>query len=299
MPANRSRTERWREALQQIHQRGGSLEIALPRSAQPPSGDGADLIWRVHLLGLTDQDILVEPPTAMGERIVLQAGVELIGAMSIGQNRWMFHTRVVGSASLDGGRGALRLAMPEGVERCQRRSFYRISTAELCPPPVECWPLLDPTTVVAAEVANRAQILAHYREGSASGTRRVVSTGTDAADPCEPIVLPEVGPRFTAMLVNIGGGGAGLLIRRSEAAAIDRGRLFWMRIDLTPFVPCPIGLTGKLAHSHIDSEQNVYAGIAFDFTFNLAHKQFIVEQICRYVTQVLLQRERAAQRQSA
>ena len=41
--------------------------------------------------------------------------------------------------------------------------------------------------------------------------------------------------------------------------------------------------TGKVIHTHMDSSQHLYAGLAFDFTFNPGHQQFVVEQICRYI----------------
>ncbi len=60
-------------------------------------------------------------------------------------------------------------------------------------------PLLEPSTVIAAETANRHRIL-----------DRKPGTPDD--------LLPEVGPAFSAKLMNIGGGGVGLLVTRDEAA---------------------------------------------------------------------------------
>jgi hypothetical protein len=278
VPANRSRTERWRECLDQIHERGGALEIALAGPAGTGAGlpnPGSSLIWRVRILGISEEEILVEAPCALGQSVRLNENVPLLAIMSIGQNRWMFHTRTMGyaRASAPGSRepAGLRLRMPDAVERCQRRNFYRISTAELSLPRVECWPLLDPSSVVAAEVANRAQI-ASLQDADGIGA----VPATDAA------ILPEVGPSFKAKLVNIGGGGAGLVIDHADASAVDRPRLFWLRVDLTPQIPAPLGLTARLVHTHVDSGQNLYAGLAFEFGFNPSHRDFIVEQICRY-----------------
>ena len=60
----------------------------------------------------------------------------------------------------------------------------------------------------------------------------------------------------------------------------------------------PIAITARLAHTHIDSGQNLYAGMAFEFHFNPAHKQFVVEQICRYVTVLQSDQLRAAERRA-
>jgi hypothetical protein len=273
MPANRSRTDRWRECLSQLHERGGALEITIAAGARTQSA--SHLLWRVRVVGLAEDAVTVEQPNAAGQAIELSEGTELIAVMQIGQNRWMFHTRTLPVPDqAHGRRGTLRLAMPDVVERCQRRNFYRISTAELSLPTVECWPLLDPTTVAVAEVANRAQILDLLAAGM---------TGRSPMKADEPMVLPEVGPKFVAQLVNVGGGGAGLMIDRRDAAAVDRSRLFWLRINLTPHIPAPIAMTARLAHTHIDSTQNIYAGLAFDFIFNPSHRQFVVDQVCRYV----------------
>lgn len=229
----------------------------------------------------------------MGQFIRLDPGVQLIAAMSIGQNRWMFHTHTLGDLTLHAGREpadrSVRLAMPDVVERCMRRNFYRISTAELSLPAVECWPLLDPTSVVPAEIANRALILDMLRNGSTSLARE---------DLDEPLVLPEVGPKFSARLVNIGGGGAGIVLDRNESVANDRARLFWLRINLMPQIPAPIAVTARIVHTHLDSAQNLYAGMAFDFGFNPSHRQFVIEQICGYVT-MLQQRQAGARAKTA
>lgn len=284
MPANRSRTDRWRDCLWQVYERAGALEITVDSG----HGDaaGPDLVWRVRMLGISDTEIQVEHPSTAGQTIPIEPGVRLIAAMAIGQNRWMFHTRSLPPGPRIPGRPAtLRLAMPDTVERCLRRNFYRISTAELSLPRVECWALLDPTSALAAEVANRAQIVECIRARTA-GAPMPEYAG-------EPIVLPDVGPRFNARLMNIGGGGAGLLIDRTDTAALDRSRFFWLRLDLTPQVPLPLAVTGRLVHTHIDSAQNCYAGIAFDWSFNAGHRDFVVDQIAT-CTARLQQRQSAA-----
>ncbi len=290
MAANRSRTERWYDCLQQVQERDGAIEIALasgsgegaPKGASTPS---ASLIWRVRIASLTPDELVVEQPVALGQSIELAAGSELIGGITIGQNRWMFRSRVVGvvTRQVSNGRQVrfLKLQLPDHVERCSRRNFYRMSTSELALPRVECWPLLDPSSVGPAEIANRLQIV---------GSNSPTSLGT------APVVLPEVGPLFLARLVNLGGGGAGVIVEKPDASALDRSRFFWLRVDLSPAIRAPIGLTVRLAHTHIDSMQNVYCGMAFDFSFNPSHRDFVVEQICRYVTVVQAQSQ---MRQSA
>jgi len=258
MPASRSRTLRWKDSLQKIRDRGGAIEISVDL---PAAEGGSHLIWRVRVLEITPDRILVEQPMALGRDLSIRSGLEMVCGITVGQNRWMFRTQ---SVATDG--RTLALAMPERVDRCQRRDFFRVGTASLALAPADCWPLLDPMSAVSAEVAGQAMVA----EGG----------GCDAE---APILLPEVGPKFKARLVNIGGGGAGIILGREDASAIDRARLLWVRLDLTPQLSAPIGIAARVAHTHLDSCQNLYAGLAFEFAHHPSYRQFVVDQICRYV----------------
>jgi c-di-GMP-binding flagellar brake protein YcgR len=296
VPAHRSRTLEWRRCLQQIQERNGAIDIAVARlsasadgvDAEPPVG--RDLVWRVRVLGLSDGLLRVEHPQALGHLVPLRPGVELVAVICIGQNRWMFHTVVVGLLEhrLNERKmvPAMALEMPDSVERCQRRNYYRVETVGLSLPRVDSWPLFDPASVVLAERLNEMQ----------------AERGRTRADLDEPVqlefddVMPDVGPCFTAMLMNIGGGGAGLLIEPGDVQTIARHRLLWLRISLPPELSDPICVTGKVVHTHVESSQHVYAGVSFDFTFNAPHERFVVDQICRYVT--AQQREQLQRAQS-
>jgi hypothetical protein len=264
LPANRSRTIRWRDGLQQIADRGGAIELSI---AQPNAELGvdhgpADLVWRVRLLQVTDDDLTVESPAAAGLSLSIDEGVGLVAGMTIGQNRWMFHTTVIRTERVDG-RQRLRLSAPDRIERCHRRQFHRISTANLQLPTVTVWPMLDPGSAVPAELACRAAIL----------------DGLEMSRPDD--LLPEVGPGFTASLVNISGGGLGLIAPREEASGLDASRYFFLRIDLRPTLASPLSLTTKLVHRHMDSSQQVHAGMAFEFGFHPEHQAFVAEQVGR------------------
>lgn len=218
--------------------------------------------------------MLVEQPSTLRRRVPLSIGTPLVGAIAIGQNRWMFHTRVEGIESVQAsGRpiDALRLEPPRSVERCQRRSFYRISTASLQLPSVGCWPLADPASAVPLEVATRAALL----EGA----------GVD------PAALFEVSGPFKpgaaaaaeGVLLNLGGGGACLRLPPEEAGVLDRKGAFLLRVDLTPSVALPLPISARLAHTKVDSSQHIHAGFAFDFSLHREYEAFIAEQVCRYV----------------
>ncbi|MBC8421504.1 hypothetical protein H8D99_00045, partial [bacterium] len=212
MPANRSRTTGWRRCLQQLVDHKGSLQIALA----PNGPTGRDFVWRAKLISLSETEIVIEMPTAAGEPLPLGEGVHLLGIIAIGQNRWMFRTNCLGNTSyrLNGRDGVgLRLNMPSTVERCQRRRDYRITSDSLSLPQVTAWPLLDPRSVVLPERMCQMRMERHIASDASP-----MALG-------EKEVMPDVGPSFSATLVNIGGGGVGLQIPAGEGSGIGRHRL--------------------------------------------------------------------------
>ncbi len=281
MPARRSRTERWRESLESLANRNGPIEISVRCD-----GDANDLIWRVRLLGVTDDHLIVEQPVSLHRTIPFNVSTDLIGGISIGQNRWMFRTHV--SDHLDyrapfGVVPALRLVMPETVERCQRRNFYRTSTNTLKLPPVQIWKLSDPDSAVPLEVATKGAIMDALAGGPIS-------------DPFE-IMKPNLGSSFASTMLNIGGGGVGMLVSGADTGVLSQHGPFWMRLNLTPAVPVPMSLTARLAHTRVDSSGDVHAGFAFDFSRNRDYEPFVAEQICRYIAE--LQKPQTGGRQAA
>jgi hypothetical protein len=291
VPASRSRTEQWRDCLKKVHERNGALEISIDRSSDANPDAGSDVVWRCRVIAITESHVLVEPPAAFGASIKLEPGVKLVGAMTIGQNRWMFHTSTLGyrdtsPASRPGDR-ALMLGLPERVERCTRRSFFRISTANLQLPRVQCWPLLDPSSVVAPEAANRLEITDLYKAQALGPTSVPDDSGP------EPSVLPEVGPPFKAKLLNVSGGGLGLLVAPEDAAALNSRSYVWLRVDLRPHIPAPAAVTARVAHTHTDSSQNIYAGLAFDFAHNPSHRKFVVDLFAQYLDALQRQQKQA------
>lgn len=269
VPASRSRTERWKDSLHQIAARQGGIEFAIDRDTASPG-----VMWRVRLLSLTDSELIIEQPAAAGQPVIIPEGTEITVVIAIGQNRWTFPSRVMGRRPFIAGRHpAIALRMPEGVERCARREFARAATGSFALPKVECFPLLNPTSVVDAELANRALICELARTNS---------PWTDA----KPLILPEVGPSFAAQMLNIGGGGLGLLVDRGETSHLGRSPLLWMRVDLRPEIAAPLGITGRVAHTHLDHEQRLHLGLAFDFSFHPGHKEFVIGQITGYVNRL-------------
>ncbi|MBS0191283.1 MAG: hypothetical protein U0573_15755 [Phycisphaerales bacterium] len=279
MPASRSRTERWRDSLQQIQDRNGGIEFTIARPGIDPEANHGDLLWRVRIVRMDDNELVVEAPTAMGNAIHLNPDIEIVGVIAVGQNKWMFRSTTLGMTATPGPRGlmmpAVRLRMPQDVERCQRRQHLRVSTAEIRLPEVECYPLLDPASAAPAEVACRDAI------------QRGIPQGSD--------LLPEVGPMFKAKLVNIGGGGVGVLVPKGESSSFGRSGLIWTRFDLRPEIVAPLGVTARVAHTHLTHDQETYAGISFEFAFHGAYRPFVADLLVRYL-QVLQERQMSARK---
>jgi c-di-GMP-binding flagellar brake protein YcgR len=293
--SSRSRTENWRQSLDQLKERNGALEITLPRfydGGAPDTGaGGSDLIWRVRILGISDTELLVEQPSVLGRTIELEANAELVAIIAIGQNRWMFRTTVLGKqvAALNARVQAtcIRIAMPDAVERCQRRNFYRVSTVGLHLPEAEAFPLLDIASAGPAEDANRAEVLHAQNPAVAGRIGPVPAPATPAA----------VGPPIRTVLINLGGGGAGLLVAPEDRGTFEAHNLFWIRVRLDANPQVVLGIVARVRHRHIDSSQRLYAGMQFEFAHKADHEAFVVDQICRYVAGV--QREQLARQSIA
>ncbi len=283
-------------------ERGGSIELTI---APPPASDSpstptspadnppghaepADVIWRVKLIDIRENAIIVEQPAGFGSSFKLRPGLELIGAMTIGQNRWMFLTRTISSDRTTA--STIALDAPREVERCTRRSFFRTSTASVRLPRVQCWPLLNIASVGAAEAANRSMINDLIRSGSAP-----IADDTEDLAP-HSILLPEVGPRFASNLLNISGGGLGVLVGREDQQTAQSRPFWWLRLDLRPHIPAPVAVTARLAHTHIDSTQSLYCGLAFEFQGAGEHKQFMIDLFSRYTDELQQLQNRAAAR---
>ncbi len=271
MPANRSRTTEWRRSMQQVFERGGTLEIAVARqgaSGHDPAEhvSSADLVFRLRIVSLLEDCVVVEAPSALGRTIHIEDGAPLVGAITIGQNRWKFRSCKL-SGEPAGRVEAMRLELPDEVERCLRR-FTRFEVGGLNLPEVEVYPLLDAKSVARVEEWNDAAF-------AAAEAGRTAPPGTQP--------LPTVGPKFTATLMNVGGGGIGIRVEPVDASALTRHRMFWFCIPLEKSDPLPVVATGKVVHTHLDSTQRTYAGVSFDFSFRPAHQKTVVEQVVRHM----------------
>jgi hypothetical protein len=81
--------------------------------------------------------------------------------------------------------------------------------------------------------------------------------------------------------VNLGGGGVGLRVEPADSSPLSRHRTFFLRIPLGAGQPVPIVASATLAHTHLDSAQRTYAGMAFDFVHNPQHQATVIAQVQR------------------
>lgn len=267
MPAARSRNVNWRRTLMQIQERHGALEVALAPPEPVEAHRSGDLVWRVRLLKVGLNELAVEMPRALGRTIEFPAGSRLVAAAVVGQNRWMFHTTVLAAVpGADPNRpGCMVLEIPDHLERCQRL-HGRYDARGLHLPEVDCWPLLDPSSVIPIERATECALTA-FRLGESFDLARLDG------------MRPTVGPRFPATLMNIGGGGIGVRVGPGDAPVLAHHPVLWVRIVLGEIMPVPIVASVKVVHTHIDSAQMTYAGLAFDFSFNPRAQSTVTQQI--------------------
>ena len=92
--------ERWKDYLERLPERGCDRDRRPfqrdPAGSGPPD-PGRRLAGAV--VACNARSLVVEQPGAPGKQLAIDPGTPLIAAMTVGQNRWMFHTRVVGLQS--------------------------------------------------------------------------------------------------------------------------------------------------------------------------------------------------------
>ena len=117
---------------------------------------------------------------------------------------------------------------------------------------------------------------ATFRLRTAAGKTLIIDPWL-AANPACPEPLKKV-DRLDGLLLT-----HGHFDHIGDAVALARHKVFWLRFNLPPALKTPICATGKLVHTHMESNHDTYAGMAFDFSFNPSHQKFVVDQICRYI----------------
>jgi hypothetical protein len=224
---------------------------------------------RTRLLRVDERGMFVERPAkpAGSENLFTEPGRSLRGVIHYGHGRWAFTTAVVRAVRyrLNDQQTvpAVQLAEPQQPRNAQRRSFYRVSTVGAPLPPLQVWPLHDVESCIPAEQANQAR----HR---------------DPDNPPPPTRMPELGPHFTADLLDISGGGLAFGLSLTFDALFDEHEHYWMQLDL-PEVSAPLYVAGRVIRVHRDAARAyIQVGISFVFDHHPSHRQFIEQHICRY-----------------
>lgn len=276
MPAFRSRTLHWRRSLDQLAGRSGALEIALAPAGAGHETDGegavpADLVWKLRIHRMSDSWIDLEAPELLHRVVPMPAGVTVFGAIVVGPNRWLFRTECLGPGGPAPVAGrpirTIRIAMPEDVSRT-RRTHLRVEAASLSLPKIRIWPLLDKESTRPMQ-----RLLAIAAQRLDSGER------IDSREWESESVRPTLGPEFSATLMNLGGGGAGLRVESEFANLLPHHQRFWIELDLRPESALPLCGTARIAHTHLEAGGATYAGIAFDFTADADHAALVARQV--------------------
>lgn len=266
----------WEQTLQQMLARNGTLELSpihLASCHTPPT-------WRVRLLGIEDEALIVERPSHAGESIVIDGDTPLSAVFVDRQQRWSFATRVIDCVEhqlndeqmVD----AMRIHRPADAHSAQRRDFYRVDVAGMTTLPMQLWALSDLDSCVPCETHND---LVHRQRNVAS--------------PPEP-PPPQLGDRFDGLLMDISGGGMALLVPHHIEPLLRHETPFWLRITL-PDLPDPLLAVAKAAHWRREAADALRVGFSFTFDHNPAHQRVVNDQICRlaaHYQRLQLQRKR-------
>ena len=147
MPASRSRTERWRDSLQQIQDRNGGIEFTIARRASIPRPITATC-FSACIVRMDDNELVVEadgdgqrdpPEPRHRDRRRDRGGSEPVDVP-------------LDNAGNDGDSGPARLDDARGEAACPRMlnaaappsASASFRPRKLACPEVECYPLLDP-----------------------------------------------------------------------------------------------------------------------------------------------------------
>lgn len=140
---------------------------------------------------------------------------------------------------------ALLLNFPHELRSGQRRSFYRVATRAS---------ELDSILLVPQDCEHRDGVPEKQQVKS-----------------------------FNAALLNISGGGAGVLAPPEMREQLSRTRYYTCRITL-PVLGFPMMIPICIVHREILEDGQTYLGLAFDFDDDRGDRDRIVDEVCRFAT---------------
>lgn len=143
------------------------------------------------------------------------------------------------------------------------------------------------------DTADTAALMLDYPSELRSGQRRSFYRVATRSSEMDSIQLlpheesPEV-KAFSAALLNISGGGVGVIAPVEMREQLARTRYYVCRMTL-PVLGFPMMIPVCIVHREILEDGQTYLGMSFDFDDDRSDRERIVDEVCRFATH--LQRE--------
>lgn len=256
--------------LAPIESQGVGSHIVIRSDADFEANDRP--VWRVRLLNINNQSLLVDRPTVAQHPVTVHPGTILQGLLVDGDSRWSFMTRVIEPTRVETSDGhhvsGLRLAWPIDFQTAQRRDFFRVDVAGAELPPVRAIELKDVEAAIAYEKHERLLHRLIGREGET----------VPAAPP-----MPETGRAFNGLAIDLSGGGMCLSVGVEAEPLLELLPLLWIRIAL-PHLPRELHLTARVAHWHRDGDR-LLLGLAFCHSRDAEQRAFVADLVCRFTAE--------------
>lgn len=235
------------EILDSLVKRDGSVEITpiLGKDDQiPPTA-------RVRLLARTGKGMVIDRPLGQAFTRHMVEGTRLHVLVADGPDRWEFHTTVLGTIQYRLNDAtevpAIAIGSVGSVRSAQRREYFRVTIGSVLVKSVRLTPVLSDAQT---------------------------QTGTD-----EAAGMQDVKP-FDAKLINIGGGGIGVITPQRVAWQLPLVRRYQCSLPL-PTRNTPVVIPADVVRLEEQEDGTTYMGLQFDFE-NLPDRHACADAICHF-----------------
>ena len=260
----------WTALVDEADKRNGAVDLRID-PAWHELEDDRSAAYRVRLLRVDRRTAqwIVDRPFSLNGEVSLTIGLRLQGTIGTDSLRLGFKTEIVGVESFrlnDTQKvRAMRLAEPHSITSAQRRAYYRVPMLGQVGAGVTVWPVIDPTTIAGAELANQQA----HQSGQATGA------------PGSAKSLPVVSWPVEAALVDLSAGGVALRAERDQGQTLEDNALFWLELRL-PKTANPVGVAARIVRLEREENGQWLAAMSFSFDNLPVHRKFVTEHLCRF-----------------
>ncbi|MBI1368043.1 MAG: hypothetical protein GC162_05250 [Planctomycetes bacterium] len=281
MPHFTTAIPEWEQVFRRIAARSGVIELSRRKTPDAceqmtihHEADGSHQVanintWRVRAFDMDRAAIIVERPWSAKKSITIESDELLDVLMVEGQRRWTFQCVVLGQSmfALNASKKviALRLSRPLKVHDGQRRDFFRVDTAGSPFPSVHLWHLMD------------IESCAEYQQYTMLRHRTPESQRQELKAPTEP----PIGEDFAAMVMDVSGGGLGMLLPRTIEWLLPTAPLLWTKITL-PDIEEPLFAVSRVAHWRDENAKLIRVGVCFHFDHFPEYKPFLTDLLSHF-----------------